>query len=748
MKNLVIVESPAKAKTIAKYLGSGYQVKASMGHIRDLPKKTLGVDVKHDFALEYVPIDGKDAVIRELKAAAEKSDAVYLATDPDREGEAISWHLAKLLGLDEKAANRVTFNEITKRAVSEGIANPRSIDLNLVDAQQARRALDRLVGYKISPFLWKKVQRGLSAGRVQSVVTRMVVDREREIRAFKPQEYWSLDAYLLHGSAKRPFVAHYYGAAGKKAKLVSEEQTSDLIGELKNGEFIVSQLKLGEKRQKAHPPYTTSTLQQDAAHRLNMPSKRTMSVAQTLYEGVELAGRGMTGLITYMRTDSVRLAPEAVAAARDYIGASYGPSYLPKSPAVYTTKSGAQDAHEAIRPSDVTITPDSIRGDLDAGQYKLYKLIWERFVASQMAPAVFDTVSADIVCGEHLFKASSQSVKFKGYMALYPEKDEDGEKKDAPVPTNLAKGEKLKLSELKPEQHFTQPPPRFNEASLIKEMEEKGIGRPSTYAPTISTILDRDYIEREKKTLKPTPLGEAVTDLMIGNFSDIVDVKFTAGMEDKLDRVEEGEDRWQSVIADFYSGLSQELKNAEAQTTQRVRVAGEPSDEICEKCGKPMEIRSGRFGKYLACTGYPDCTNRRPLKKTQDEVSDQICDKCGKPMVIKSGAYGRFLACSGYPECKNTKPLDGFTEGLCPQCGGRIIERRSKRGFKYFNCENAPQCKFITWDLPLADKCPKCGKTLFRHSYKGEKWVGCLDEKCGYKKEEEAKAAGRAKKNG
>ncbi len=746
MGNLVIVESPAKAKTIAKYLGSGYQVKASMGHIRDLPKKTLGVDVKHDFALEYVPIDGKDAVIRELKAAAEKSDTVYLATDPDREGEAISWHLAKLLDLDEKTANRVTFNEITKRAVSEGISNPRTIDLNLVDAQQARRALDRLVGYTISPFLWKKVQRGLSAGRVQSVVTRMVVDREREIRAFKPQEYWSLDAYLLHGSAKRPFVAHYYGTAGKKAKLVSEEQTSALIEELKNGEFIVSQLKLGERRQKAHPPYTTSTLQQDAAHRLNMPSKRTMSVAQTLYEGVELAGRGMTGLITYMRTDSVRLAPEAVAAARDYIGASFGPGYLPKSPAVYTTKSGAQDAHEAIRPSDVTITPDSIRGDLDAGQYKLYKLIWERFVASQMAAAVFDTVSADIICGEHLFKASSQSVKFKGYMALYPEKDEE-EKKEAPVPTGLAKGEKLNLSELKPEQHFTQPPPRFNEASLIKEMEEKGIGRPSTYAPTISTILDRDYIEREKKTLKPTPLGEAVTDLMIGNFSDIVDVKFTAGMEDKLDRVEEGEDRWQSVIAEFYDGLSKELKTAEAQTKERVRVAGEPSDEICEKCGKPMEIRSGRFGKYLACTGYPDCTNRRPLKKTQDEVSDQICDKCGKPMLIKTGSYGRFLACSGYPECKNTKPLDGITEGICPLCGGRIIERRSRRGFKFYSCEKSPECKFITWDLPLPDKCPQCGKTLFRHSYKGEKWIGCLDEKCGYKKEEE-KPAGKVKKNG
>ncbi|MBQ3879135.1 MAG: type I DNA topoisomerase [Oscillospiraceae bacterium] len=745
MENLVIVESPAKAKTIAKYLGSGYQVKASMGHIRDLPKKTLGVDVDHDFALEYVPIDGKDDIIRELKAAAEKSDTVFLATDPDREGEAISWHLAKLLDLDEKTANRVTFNEITKRAVSEGISNPRTIDLNLVDAQQARRALDRLVGYKISPFLWKKVRRGLSAGRVQSVVTRMVVDREREIRAFKPEEYWSLDAFLLHAAAKRPFVAHYYGANGKKAKLTNEAQTQALIDEIKKGEFIVKSVKLGERRQKAHPPYTTSTLQQDASHRLNMPSKRTMSVAQTLYEGVSLAGRGLTGLITYMRTDSVRIAPEAVSAVRDFIGANYGPSFLPKSPAVYTTKSGAQDAHEAIRPSDVTITPDSIRGDLDAGQYKLYKLIWERFVASQMAPAVFNTISADIENGVHLFKASSQSVKFKGYMALYPEKDDEEEKKDAPVPVGLAAGEKLTLSELKPEQHFTQPPPRYNEASLIKEMEEKGIGRPSTYAPTISTILDRDYIEREKKALKPTPLGEAVTDLMIDNFSDIVNVKFTAAMEDKLDRVEEGEDRWQSVLSEFYSGLSQELKQAEAQTTQRVRVAGEPTDEICEKCGKPMEIRSGRYGKYLACTGYPECTNRRPLKKTQDEVSDQICEKCGKPMLIKSGAYGRFLACSGYPECKNTKPLDGFTDGICPLCGGRIIERRSKRGFKFFSCENAPECKFITWDTPLADKCPKCGKTLFRHSYKGEKWVGCLDEKCGYKKEEE-KTAGKAKK--
>ncbi len=737
MENLVIVESPAKAKTIAKYLGSGYKVKASMGHIRDLPKKKLGVDVEHDFALQYVPIDGKTDIINDLQEAAAQSDAVYLATDPDREGEAISWHLAQLLGLDEAAANRVTFNEITKRAVSEGISNPRTIDLNLVNAQQARRALDRLVGYKISPFLWKKVRRGLSAGRVQSVVTRMVVDREREIRAFKPQEYWSLDAYVLRTGAKRAFVAHYYGTDGKKTKLVNEEQTQALIAELKTGVFTVKSVKRGERRQKAHPPYTTSTLQQDASHRLNMPSKRTMSVAQTLYEGVELSGRGLTGLITYMRTDSVRIAPEAVSAVRDFIGANYGGEYLPKNAAVYTTKSGAQDAHEAIRPSDVTITPDSIKADLDAGQYKLYRLIWERFVASQMSPAVFATVSADIENGAHLFKASSQSVKFKGYMALYPEKDEDEEKKDAPVPAGLEAGEKLALDSLKPEQHFTQPPPRFNEASLIKEMEEKGIGRPSTYAPTISTILDRDYIERDKKALKPTPLGEAVTDLMVGNFNDIVDVKFTAGMEDKLDRVEGGEDSWQGVLAEFYAGLAQELQKAEEQTTERVHIAGEPSDEVCEKCGKPMEIRSGRFGKYLACTGYPECTNRRPLKKTQDEVSDQVCEKCGKPMLIKTGAYGRFLACSGYPECKNTKPLDGFTEGNCPMCGGRIIERRSKRGYKFYSCEKAPACKFITWDVPLADRCPKCGKTLFRHSYKGEKWVGCLDEACGYRQEEE-----------
>ncbi len=736
MENLVIVESPAKAKTIAKYLGSGYKVKASMGHIRDLPKKKLGVDIDHDFEMQYVPIDGKADIINDLKESAAQSDAVYLATDPDREGEAISWHLAQLLDLDETAANRVTFNEITKRAVSEGIAHPRSIDLNLVNAQQARRALDRLVGYKISPFLWKKVRRGLSAGRVQSVVTRMVVDREREIRAFKPQEYWSLDAYVLRANAKRPFMAHYYGTDGKKTKLVSEEQTQALIDVLKSGEFTVKSVKRGERRQKAHPPYTTSTLQQDASHRLNMPSKRTMSIAQTLYEGVELSGRGLTGLITYMRTDSVRIAPEAVSAVREFIGANYGGEYLPKNAAVYTTKSGAQDAHEAIRPSDVTITPDAIKSDLDAGQYKLYKLIWERFVASQMSPAVFSTISADIENGAHLFKASSQSVKFKGYMALYPEKEEDEEKKDAPVPVGLEAGEKLALDSLKPEQHFTQPPPRFNEASLIKEMEEKGIGRPSTYAPTISTILDRDYIERDKKALKPTPLGEAVTDLMVGNFKDIVDVKFTAGMEDKLDRVEDGKDSWQGVLAEFYAGLADELKKAEEQTTERVRIAGEPSDEICEKCGKPMEIRSGRFGKYLACTGYPDCTNRRPLKKAQDEVSDQICEKCGKPMLIKTGTYGKFLACSGYPECKNIKPLDGFTEGNCPVCGARIIERRSKRGFKFYSCEKAPECKFITWDVPLADKCPKCGKTMFRHSYKGEKWIGCLDEACGYRQEE------------
>ena len=692
MANLVIVESPAKAKTIAKYLGSGFKVKASMGHIIDLPRKSLGVDTAANFEPNYVPIEGKDDIIQDLLKAAGNSEKVYLATDPDREGEAISWHLARLLGLDEAEPNRITFNEITKRAVSDGIAHPRTIDRNLVDAQQARRILDRLVGYQLSPFLWKKVRRGLSAGRVQSVVTRMVVDREREIRAFQPTEYWSIDTLLLKNGAKKPFLAKFYGKDGKKMELADEEQAASVCNAVREAPFVVRGVKLSERKRNPPPPFITSTLQQDASRRLGMQSKRTMAVAQQLYEGIELEGRGMTGLITYMRTDSVRLSDDALNAVRGYIKESYGAEYCPRSARVFKTRGGAQDAHEAIRPSDVTLTPELLKNDLSRDQLRLYRLIWERFVACQMSAATYHVVSAEIESAGYDFRASGQTVKFKGYTALYVEKTDEEEPENTPVPADLAAGEELKLQELKPEQHFTQPPPRYNEASLVKAMEEKGIGRPSTYAPTISTIIDRDYVCREEKALKPTPLGEAVTDLMIDKFNDIVDIKFTAGMENQLDRVESGEENWKDVLADFYRDFDGELKKAEEDMKEkRVKIAEEPTDEICENCGKPMVIKYGRFGK--------------------------------------------FMACSGYPECKTTKPLLDYTEGACPLCGSRMVKRKSKKGVTYYNCEQGTRCGFITWDKPLSRTCPKCGKTLFQHAFRGERSINCLNPVCDYKEE-------------
>ena len=706
MGKLVIVESPAKAKTIAKYLGSDYQVVASMGHVRDLPEKKFGIDTDHDFEPTYIALPKKEELIRDLRRAASKSDFVYLATDPDREGEAISWHLAKLLDLPEEQPNRVTFNEITKSAVQSGIRAPRRIDADLVDAQQARRVLDRIVGYKLSPFLWKKIRRGLSAGRVQSVVTRLVVDREREIRAFEPVEYWTLAAKLKRGSS-RMFEAKYFGAqtdgAPVKAELPDEKVTTALKEKLESAAYKVGKVKKSEKRRQPPPPFTTSTLQQDASRRLGMPSKRTMAVAQSLYEGIELSGRGLTGLITYMRTDSVRLSDEAVQAGRAYIDANFGAEYRPKEPRAFKAKGGAQDAHEAIRPTDVNLTPAALKGDLTNDQYRLYKLIWERFVACQMANAVYSTVSVDILAEAgpetHIFRATGQTLKFAGYTALYEEKNDD-EEKAVSLP-ELEEGDALKLISLTPDQHFTEPPPRYNEASLIKTMEEKGIGRPSTYAPTISTILDRDYIEREGKTLRPTPLGETVTDLMVKRFPDIVNVKFTAGMEDSLDRVESGEEPWKELIGGFYKGFSEELKKAEQEMTERVQVPAEETDEVCELCGRKMVIKNGRFGKFLACPGYP--------------------------------------------ECKNTKPIVDDTGGKCPVCGGRIIRRYSKKKRAFYICENNRGkdvgCSFITWDQPLTEPCPKCGKTLFRHSFKGERDIRCLAEGCGYKRAGKEKEA-------
>ena len=702
--NLVIVESPAKAKTIGKYLGPGYEVKASMGHVRDLPKSKLGVDVEHGFEPDYQPIKGKEEVIEDLQKAAGKSERVYLATDPDREGEAISWHLKELLGIPDDKTYRVTFNEITKKVVNESIAAPRAIDQNLVDAQQARRILDRIVGYQLSPLLWKKIRRGLSAGRVQSVATRLVAEREEEIRAFVPQEYWSLDVELDRIAPNMGrFKASFHGRE-KKMELHSAEEVQAVVDAVKESPFTVRGVKRQEKQRNPAPPFTTSTLQQEASRKLNMTPRRTMSIAQQLYEGVDIAGEGTVGLITYMRTDSLRLSDEATAAARDFILGRYGESYYPGKARHYKTKSGAQDAHEAIRPSDVNLTPEQVRKDLTQEQYRLYKLIWSRFLACQMASAVYDSVGIDVESAGYHFRATHSSLKFSGYMAVYVEgKDEDEEAPQSPLP-DLKEGEVVRLDKTTPEQHFTQPPSRYTEATLIKALEEKGIGRPSTYAPTISTILDREYVVKEGKNLRTTPLGEVVNGLMKEKFPDIVDTAFTANMEERLDEVEEGKENWRDILSSFYGGFSQELQTAE-QDTERIKVP--------------------------------------------DEVSDVICPKCGRNLVFKSGRFGRFLACPGWPECDHTQPIVIEMPGKCPKCGGKILKKTSKRGFSYYGCENntnkdeARKCDFMTWDVPVKDVCPTCGHTLFKKSGRGFKKPFCINPECpnflpedqrGYKK--------------
>ena len=703
MSKLVIVESPAKATTIQKYLGNGYEVMASMGHVRDLPKSKLGVDVEHGFTPVYENIKGKEDLIKKLKSAAKKSDEVLLATDPDREGEAISWHLANLLGVDVNQNNRVTFNEITKSGVKNGIEHPRKIDMQLVDAQQARRVLDRIVGYKISPFLWKKIRKGLSAGRVQSVAVRMVVDREEEIRAFKPEEYWSIDALVGKKSGKaaekKPFPAKYYGANGKKVEIKNREQAEKILAEIGSADFVVSGIKKGVRKKSPPPPFITSTLQQDASRRLGFQAKRTMKVAQELYEGVEIDGLGAVGLITYMRTDSLRISNEALADAEKFIRQTFGEEYALSKPRVFKSKKNAQDAHEAIRPTMVELVPSKVKANLTSDQYRLYKLVWERFIASQMANALLDTVSVDITAGKHGFKASGFTVKFDGFTALYVEATDGDEENGARLPA-LEEGEVLAVAEVKPNQHFTQPPPRYTEASLIKDLEENGIGRPSTYAPTLTTIQQRGYVEREQKALKPTALGEVTTKLMKEQFKDIVDTDFTADMERKLDEVEDGSADWEGVISDFYKDFDANLKEAE----------------------KNME------GTRM---------------KVPDEETDVVCELCGRKMVIKHGRFGKFLACPGFPECKNTKKLVQETPGLCPVCGKKIVTKRTKTGRTFYGCSGYPECTFMTWDTPLAETCPKCGSTLFRKNGRLKK-VHCLKEGCGFEK---AASAGKEKKD-
>ena len=685
-KNLVIVESPAKAKTIGKYLGPDYQVKASMGHLRDLPKSTLGVDVDGDFTPNYKPIKGKEDIIKDLKTAAKGSQTVYLATDPDREGEAISWHLKYLLELPDEKARRVTFNEITKKVVTDSIQHPRDIDQDLVDAQQARRVLDRIVGYQLSPLLWKKIRRGLSAGRVQSVAMRLVAEREKEITDFVPQEYWTLDASLKN-HAGALFTAHYYGKGGKKYEPSSEGDTQAIMDELRELPFTVSSVKRADKQRSPAPPFTTSTLQQEASRKLNMTPRRTMAIAQQLYEGVDITGEGTVGLITYMRTDSLRISAEAQAQAKTVICSRYGERYYPASTRAYKTKAGAQDAHEAIRPSDPALTPEQVKGDLTGEQYRLYRLIWSRFLASQMANAVYDSISVEIGAGDHSFRCSASNLKFAGYTAVYEEsRDDDKEEKESPLP-ELTEGESVTLESFAPTQHFTQPPARYTDATLIRTMEENGIGRPSTYAPTVSTILDREYVIKEGKYLRITPLGQVVNDLMCQRFPNIVDVKFTARMEKKLDDVESGEIQWKDLIRQFYV----------------------PFHENLEQVEKDME------GVYL---------------KVPDEVTEEKCDLCGRNMVIKSGRFGRFLACPGYPECKFTKPLVVEMPGRCPKCGGRILKKTSRNGYTYYGCDKFPTCDFMTWDVPVKDDCPVCGQTMFKKAGRGFNKPFCANPAC------------------
>ena len=696
MSNLVIVESPAKAKTIQKYLGDNYEVVASMGHIRDLPKSKIGVDIEHGFTPQYDNIKGKEDLISSLVKEAKKSDKVYLATDPDREGEAISWHLAHLLDLDLKDENRVTFNEITKTGVQNGMAHPRQIDQALVDAQQARRILDRIVGYKISPFLWRKIRRGLSAGRVQSVAVKLIVDREEEIRAFKSEEYWTIDASLLAEGSRKAFPAKYHGHGGKKQEIKDKETADAILAALQGVEFQVGTVKKGVRKKSPAPPFITSTLQQEASRKLGFQARRTMKAAQELYEGVEVEGMGAMGLITYMRTDSLRLSDEAVKDAAAFIEEKYGKPYLPQTKRVYKSKASAQDGHEAIRPTVASLTPDKVKGSLTSDQYKLYKLIWERFIASQMATALLDTVSADIHAGDYLFKASGYSVKFDGFTVLYVEgKDEEEEDSGALPP--LETGMALKVKALDGNQHFTQPPARFTEASLIKTLEENGIGRPSTYAPTITTILQRNYVERDAKALKPTPLGEVTTKLMEDQFSNIVDVDFTANMEKNLDGVEEGKTDWVSTLDNFYKDFAATLEQAE----------------------KNMD------GTRI---------------KVPDEETDVVCELCGRKMVIKMGRFGKFLACPGFPECKNTKKIVQETGGICPLCGGKVLAKKSKNGKGYYGCENNPTCSFMTWDKPLTDLCPQCGSTLFKKAGRYGR-IHCLKPDCGYEQ-----ATGKEKK--
>ncbi len=740
MANLVILESPHKATTVKGYLGSGYKVMASDGHVRDLPKSRLAVDVDHDFAVDYINIRGKGELIRSLKKEAKAAKYVYLATDPDREGEAISWHLATALDLPAEKVRRVTFNEITKTAVKAGMKAPRAIDIDLVNSQQARRILDRIVGYKLSPFLWRTVRSGLSAGRVQSVATRVIVDRENEIRAFVPQEYYTLSA-VVGTSEKEAFTVRYAGGEAPHSSLATLAEAEKIVAAV-GKEMTVDAVKKAVRQKAPQPPFITSTLQQEANRRLGFQTARTMRIAQELYEGIDLGSSfgGVNGLISYMRTDSLRISAEAQAAARAYLTEKYGAEYVPEKPREYKSRAGAQDAHEAIRPSDLHFVPEQIKKYLTADQFKLYRLIWNRFLASQMANAKLDTLTIELSAGGYPFRASGYTVRFPGYSAVLEDHEEEGDAesgKGLRLPA-LTKGERLHVFSADPKHHTTEPPARYTEASLIRLFEESGIGRPSTYATIISTILSRGYVVRDGKALRPTELGEQTNTLMTEYFPKIVDLTFTAGMEEELDEIANGKTTVSSVLSGFYKDFAADLANAEEKAPDREKeTAAQTTDLICEKCGAVMVVKIGRYGKFAACPNYPACRNTKPLTDEKEQKplkkTGEKCELCGADMVIRPGRYGNFYACSRYPECKNTKQIRHPVGVKCPKCGGEILQRSGKNRRIFYSCENYPTCDFSSWDLPLRESCPRCGKLLF--AKKGKNLILCHDRACGYKRE-------------
>ena len=751
MSNLVILESPNKIAAVKKYLGSNYKVIASVGHVRDLPKSTLGVDIENGFEPHYINIRGKGDVIKEIRKEAKAAKKVFLATDPDREGEAIAWHLANTLGIPLEQTLRVSFNEITPNVVKAAIKEPRNVDMDIVNSQQARRIIDRIVGYKLSPFLWKNVKSGLSAGRVQSVATRIIVDREEEIRAFIPEEYWTIEALLRADAKDKEFPVHFYGIGNEKIKINNESEANAILSKIEGKSFSVESVKRAKRKKSPMPPFITSTLQQEASRKLNFQSARIMRVAQELYEGINLGSEfgGTQGLITYMRTDSTRVSVDAQNETRALIVEKYGEKFCPAAPRTYKSRAGAQDAHEAIRPARVSIEPAMIKKQLTSDQFKLYKLIWERFVASQMESAELDTVNIDFGCEGYTFKASGYSVAFQGYMAVYEESEEESsasadeirEVKDIRIPS-LTKGQVMLTDSITPNRHFTEAPPRYNEASLIKFLEEKGIGRPATYVPIITTIVARNYVKKESKAFVPTKLGEVITKLMKENFSDIVDYRFTANVENELDDIENGKAELNAVLDEFWKDFEKELVEAEKQIgSEGIEVPVEETDIICDKCGSKMIVKSGRFGKFAACPNYPTCKNTKPLEtpetKTEETYADFKCEKCGSDMILKKGPYGSFYACVNYPECKFTKQKTEPIDTPCPKCGSQVLTRHGRGGRTvFYSCEHYPECDFSSWDMPVGEKCPDCGEILFRKKGKVPMIV-CHNEKCGYKRKAE-----------